>query len=191
MFEPAQEDFEPAACELGRIAVPGHRQHARSIGLAIGRQMFQDVVSLVNHPALHHRQIAEYVAERLADPASAVHHAQHAAVDLEPALEQSVEQRGAEHGVLGRAEPQSQHHVAGVGQNARCDDYRAARDLDAVDHQYQEIESVEPTLKLLAQLVAHARDEVAARGAFARAARDDLGRGRLQALRVTARGYAE
>jgi hypothetical protein len=87
------------------------------------------------HPtALHHRQITEDVGQRLPDPASAVDHAQHATVDLQSALEQIVEQRGAQRGVLGRAQPQAQHHFAPVGEDSQRYYHGAMSDLNPVDH---------------------------------------------------------
>jgi hypothetical protein len=53
--------------------------------------------------ALNHRGVAQDIAERLAQPLAPVDHAEHAAVDREPARQQILQQLEAHHGVLGRA----------------------------------------------------------------------------------------
>jgi len=62
----------------------------------------------------------------------------------------------------------------------------APRDRHSVEHQHQQIEIVEPAGELLAQLVGHPRDQMAARRALAGSARQHARRPRLKASFIAA-----
>ena len=132
---------------------------------------------------------AEHVADRLAQRLGAVDDDQHALLDIEAALDEVGQQRGRDGGVLGRAVPQPERVLDAVGVDPERDDAAAALELDPVEHQHRQAQVVERPAHQLDQVLARARDELAADRRLARRARDlvDLGADRLAGARVAAR----
>ncbi len=87
---------------------------------------------------MYHREIAQHVGQRTAHAAVPVDYAQHPAVDPQPALEQVLEQRGAQRRVFGRALPYSQHHFAPVAHHAERHHHGVVRNLQSIKHQDQQ-----------------------------------------------------
>ncbi len=84
---------------------------------------------------MDHRGVAEHIAERPAQPLASVDHAQHTPVEREPAGQQVLQQLGAHHGVLRRAQAQSQRDLGPVARESQDHDRRLRRHHDAIHEQ--------------------------------------------------------
>jgi hypothetical protein len=94
--------------------------------------------------ALHRRVDAEHVADRLAERLGAVEDDEHALLDIEATLDEVREQRGGDGRVLGRAVPQPERMLDGVGVDPQGDDAAAALQLDPVEHQHRQAQVAKP-----------------------------------------------
>ena len=150
-------------------AARSRRRTSRAVALG---QVVEHVALLVTHAALHRRVDAEHVADGLAQRLGAVDDDEHALLDVQAALDEVGEQRGRDGGVLGRAVPEPERVLDAVGVDPERDDAAAALELDPVEHQHRQAQVVERAAHQLDQVLARARDELAADRRLARRARD-------------------
>ena len=100
---------------------------------------------------MDHRGVAEHIAERPAQPLASVDHAQHTPVEREPAGQQVLQQLGAHHGVLRRAQAQSQRDLGPVARDPQDHDHRLLRHHDAIHEQGHHLEPLQAPRELLVQ----------------------------------------
>jgi hypothetical protein len=167
-----------------RPAQGGAHVHLAGLGHE-GRQ----VAPLMELAALNHRGIAPDIAERLAQPLAPIDYAEDAAVDGEPADQPLLQQLGAHHGVLRRAEAQTQRLLAPVPGDAQGDDRRLLGDDDAVHEQGNHVEALQPSGHLRLQPLPGPADQHPADRALAAPARPPVRRPRFQARLVVSRRH--
>src|SRR5579884_3024854 len=103
--------------------------------------------------ALDEGEIAEYVLKRLADASATVDDAQDPLADLEAALDQPMEQRGAQRCVLRRALLNTERNLAAGGPDAERNDERLTGDFDAVEHQRHHVDPIERAAEVIAEFL--------------------------------------
>src|SRR3989449_9888866 len=135
-----------------RAGRPIRSTHARpDVGVTRLRHEGVEVAPLVQLAALDHRGVAEDITERLAQPLAAIDHTQHPPLERESAREQVLQQLGAHHGVLRRAQPQAQRDLVAVARDREDDDHRLLGHHDAVHDQRHHREVVQTSREVLAQ----------------------------------------
>src|SRR2546427_8161870 len=127
------------------------------------------------------------ILERLAQPFTAVDHAQHPSVEAQPAGHQVLEELSADRGVLRRAEPDPQRGLAPVRRDAEGDDQRLARDVDAVEEERHEVQLVQAASQLRRELGARRGHEATTDRTLARRPTPRAGRRGLQTRRIAPR----
>src|SRR2546426_68732 len=144
-----RRQLPPRGRRTGRPIRPA--QARPDVGLARLRDEGVEVTRLVELAALNDRGVAEDIAQGLAQPLAAVDHPQRAPVEREPAGEQILQQLGADHGVLRRAQPQAQRDLAAVARDPQDHDHRLLRHHDAVHEQRHHLEPVQTPREVLLQ----------------------------------------
>jgi hypothetical protein len=150
----------------------------------------EHVALLVAHAALDRRVDAEHVAHGLAQRLGAVEDDEHALLCVEAALDEVGQQRRRHRGVLGRAVPKPERMLDAVGVDAERDDTAAPLELDPVEHEHRQAQIAQGPRHEVDEVLARARDELAADGGLRLRARRalDVGPDRLARAPVAARG---
>ena len=122
----------------------------------------------------------------------AVDDCEHGVVGAQATVAHLGEQRGAARGVLRRALAHAEYVLGALRIEAERDEHHVVvADVDAVDHQHDEIDRAEIAAEPLRHLLLGGRDEAAADGAAAGAACDELVGHGLQRARVVPRRHAD
>jgi hypothetical protein len=148
-----------------RPRCPEASAHERLVALG---QVAEHVALFVADTPLDRRVDTEHLVDGLAQRLGAVDHDEHALLDIEAALDQVGEQRGGDGSVLGRAVPQPERVLGPVGVDPQGDDAAAALELDPVEHQHRQPQIIERAAHQLDEVLAGARDELAADRRLAR-----------------------
>ena len=122
----------------------------------------------------------------------AVDDCEHGVVGAQATVAHLGEQCGATRGVLGRALADAEHVLVALGVEAERNEHHVViADVHAVDHQHDEIDRAEVASEPLGHLLLGGRNEPAADGAAAGAARDKLVGYGLQRACVVPRRHAD
>src|SRR3989442_1228366 len=133
-----------------RLMRPKRSAQARpDVGLARCRDEGVEVARLVELAALNDGGVAEDIAQGLAQSLAAVDHPQHAPLEREPAPEQVLQQLGADHGILRRAQAQAQRDLAAFARDPQDDDHRLLGHNDTVHEQRHHLEPFQAPRQLL------------------------------------------
>src|SRR5262245_35518356 len=105
--------------------------------------MLQHISALMLATPMNDGVRAEDAHDRCADRLAAINHEQPRLLDVQPALDQMAEQRGADCFVLGGPLPQTEGMFATISIDAQGDHDAMLSDLDAVNEHGHQIELAE------------------------------------------------
>ena len=142
--------------------------------------MVEDVPGLVRLTALHQGGAAKHGGDRRPQRLGSVEHHQHAPIRAQAAALEVGEQTLTDGRVLRRAFPEPERVLRAVSADPQRDDQAVLADMDAVEHEADQIQVVEGRRLPRGQLRGGLGDKPAADGALTHAATGDVGRQRLQ-----------